>query len=71
MLSPQVYLPAREGSLQPELLAATRRAEALLLPVAASLADDSGWKAAIDAALEELGARTGVDVLSCNVTRAP
>jgi hypothetical protein len=44
MLSPQVYLPAREGSLQPELLAAT---------------------------LEELAARTGVDVLSCNVTRAP
>lgn len=131
-LSPQVYLPAREGSLQLELVAATRRAgrlpyvlageprallaqlqagrpvlvlqnlgtphvpvwhyavltgfdpallnnlasalgelgcprraEALLRPVTATLADDSPWKATTDATLKELGAQTGTDGLSC------
>lgn len=52
-------------------LGCPRRAEALLLPVADRLADDSDWKAAIDATLEELGARTGADVLSCNARRPP
>lgn len=33
-LSPQVYLPGREGSLQVELLAATRRAERIPYPIA-------------------------------------
>jgi len=38
-LTPQVYLPAREGSLQVEMLAATRRQGLLAYPLAPSLAD--------------------------------
>lgn len=36
-LKPQVYLPQREGSLQPEMLAAARRNGALAMPLAPSL----------------------------------
>ena len=46
-------------------LGCPRRAEALLRPVTATLADDSPWQAAIDATLQELGAQTGADGLSC------
>lgn len=49
-------------------LGCPRRAEALLLPLARRLADDSPWKAAIDDTLEELGAQSGGDGLSCAVT---
>jgi hypothetical protein len=52
-------------------LGCPRRAEALLRPVARTLADDARWKLAIDATLKELGARTGADGLSCNATPSP
>jgi len=47
-------------------LGCARGAEALLRPVTETLADDSPWKAAIDATLKELGVQSGADGLSCN-----
>lgn len=52
-------------------LGCPRRAEALLQPVARRLADDSPWKATIEATLQELGALTGMDELSCDAMPQP
>ena len=52
-------------------LGCPRRAEALLQPVARRLADDSPWKATIEATLRELGALTGMDELSCDAMPSP